>query len=204
MWDFISRSQYSHRHGGEGGDINIHFLLFCRPTPFTVAVNTFNISWSHLNGRQNNSCPILELLFCSQAEFFFSRSVNQSSTPAVCRVVCAACLGFDDQFIFIFQANYVFALCIHSSKRKSKFFPLRTQWKDVGVYKLKSTYTEPLAMNGAKSFSNMTGNFDHGQGPIYSFNKKVRGHQNRTGYPGKERHSLHLLEFEPRHVQLLA
>ena len=77
---FISRSQYSYRHERTG--INIQFLLLYGPISFPFAVNTFNFSWPHLNGRQNNSCPILELLFHSQAEYF-SRSVNQSSTPAV-------------------------------------------------------------------------------------------------------------------------
>ena len=59
-------------------------------------------------------------------------------------------------------------------------------------------------MNGVKSFLTMTGRFDRGQGPRYSFYKKVCGLQDRSGYPGEERHSLYLLGFELRHVQLLA
>ena len=59
-------------------------------------------------------------------------------------------------------------------------------------------------MNGAKSFSTMKGRFYRGQGPRDSFNERLCGPQNRSGYPGEERYSLHLLGFEPQDVQLLA
>jgi len=59
-------------------------------------------------------------------------------------------------------------------------------------------------MNGAKTFSTMTDRFDRGQGPLYSFYKKLCGLQDQSGYPGEERHFLYLLGFEPRLVQLLA
>jgi len=58
----------TYRHERTG--INVHFLILYKPNSFTVAFNTFNFSWPHLNGRQNNSCPVLELLCCLQVENF--------------------------------------------------------------------------------------------------------------------------------------
>lgn len=56
--------------------MNAQFLLLYRPISFQVAVNTFNFSWPHLNGKQNNSCPILDMVFAGRSFFFQGLLIN--------------------------------------------------------------------------------------------------------------------------------
>lgn len=146
-------------------DINVYFLLLCRPTPFTVSVNTFNFSWPHLNWRQNNSCPILKLLCCSQAEFFFQGLLINLLLP----------LFAEWTMLHVWAStinSYLFSRPTMSSpfvlirlNVKVNFFLANTMKACGSVQVYIHLYWTPT-MNGSKSFSNMTGNFDRGQGPV--------------------------------------
>jgi hypothetical protein len=121
MWDFFSRSQYSYRHGKEKRAY-MYIFYSC----VVLHLLQLRIMLLIFHGHIWMEDRIIHVqswnYYAVRGRLFFPRFVNQSSTSAVCRVDSVACLGFDGQFIFVFQANYVCTLCINPSKRKSKFF----------------------------------------------------------------------------------